>query len=122
MSDSQEEVPITIPGPVRREQTSDNLRIAVQDDRVANAYSLHIFGAQAVAKPAEFRKVGLYDTVDSPLITINGTEAQGLMDELWRAGIRPKNGEGSVGQIGATERHLADMRALVAHFSNAELK
>ena len=34
------------------------------------------------------------------------------MDSLWGAGIRPKNGEGSVGQIGATVRHLEDMRAM----------
>ncbi len=40
-------------------------------------------------------------------------DAQALMDELWHAGIRPSSGEGSVGQIGATEKHLSDMRKLV---------
>jgi len=122
MSDQKKEVLVTIPGPMERECTSKNLRIAVQSVRVANTYDLHVIGNRAVAKPAEFRQVGLYETIDSPLMTINGTEAQGLMDELWRVGVRPTSGEGSVGQIGATERHLADMRALVAHFSNAELK
>jgi hypothetical protein len=39
-------------------------------------------------------------------------EAQELMDELWRAGIRPADGTGSTGQLGATERHLADMRGI----------
>lgn len=36
-----------------------------------------------------------------------------LMDALWSAGIRPSNGEGNVGQIGAMKAHLEDMRALV---------
>ena len=40
-------------------------------------------------------------------------EAQQFMDELWRVGIRPTEGAGSVGQLAATERHLEDMRTLV---------
>ncbi len=38
---------------------------------------------------------------------------QNLMDELWRAGLRPLE-VGSVGQLAATEKHLEDMRTLVA--------
>jgi hypothetical protein len=34
------------------------------------------------------------------------------MDTLWAAGVRPSDGEGSVGRVGALERHLADMRAI----------
>jgi hypothetical protein len=41
------------------------------------------------------------------------SEAQQFMDELWRVGIRPTEGAGSVGQIAATEKHLEDMRRLV---------
>lgn len=40
-------------------------------------------------------------------------EAQQFMDELWRVGVRPTAGAGSVGQLAATERHLEDMRTLV---------
>jgi len=40
-------------------------------------------------------------------------EAQQFMDELWRIGLRPREGSGSAGSLAATERHLADMRALV---------
>jgi hypothetical protein len=40
-------------------------------------------------------------------------EARELMDCLWAAGVRPTNGEGNAGQLGATERHLEDMRKLV---------
>lgn len=41
------------------------------------------------------------------------SEAQQFMDELWRVGIRPTEGAGSVGQMAATEKHLEDMRRLV---------
>lgn len=43
---------------------------------------------------------------------INGAAAQQLMDDLWRGGIRPSEGSGSAGQLAATERHLADMKAI----------
>ncbi len=44
---------------------------------------------------------------------LSATEAQELMDGLWRCGVRPTEGKGSAGQLSATERHLQDMRALV---------
>lgn len=40
-------------------------------------------------------------------------ESQTLMDDLWACGLRPTEGTGSAGSLAATERHLADMRALV---------
>ena len=40
-------------------------------------------------------------------------EAQQLMDELYAAGVRPSEGQGSAGAMKATERHLEDMRSLV---------
>ena len=46
-------------------------------------------------------------------MVLRDEEAQSLMDALWNTGVRPSNGEGSVGQLAATEAHLADMRALV---------
>ncbi len=48
-----------------------------------------------------------------PTFNITPGEAQQFMDELWRAGIRPTEAAGSVGQLAATTRHLQDMRALV---------
>lgn len=56
-----------------------------------------------------------------PTMRLRPDEAQQFMDELWRAGIRPTEGAGSVGQMAATEKHLEDMRRLV--FSpNTEVK
>ena len=49
-----------------------------------------------------------------PLLRMDIEDAQRLMDALWNSGIRPGNGEGSVGQIGAIQKHLDDMRAIVS--------
>lgn len=48
-----------------------------------------------------------------PSFSINNSEAQALMDDLWQAGIRPTEGSGSAGSLRATERHLEDFRKLV---------
>jgi len=48
-----------------------------------------------------------------PTFTFRDEQAQQFMDELWRVGLRPTEGTGSAGSLAATERHLADMRALV---------
>lgn len=56
-----------------------------------------------------------------PFMTVGLDVAQQLMDELWRCGLRPTEGTGSAGGLAATERHLADMRALVAHHVGAKL-
>lgn len=48
-------------------------------------------------------------------IGLRMTDAQQLMDELWRAGLRPSEGTGSAGSLAATERHLADMKTIAFH-------
>ena len=50
-----------------------------------------------------------------PVATMTPTEAQELMDNLWRCGFRPTEGKGSAGQLAATDRHLQDMRAIAFH-------
>lgn len=50
----------------------------------------------------------------------NEDALQCLMDDLWALGIRPKD-VGTAGHLAATQQHLADMRALVAHASGAKL-
>ena len=49
----------------------------------------------------------------APALCLTQTEAQELMDELWRVGLRPTEGTGSAGALAATQRHLEDMRALI---------
>ena len=49
----------------------------------------------------------------NPLLILEEDQAQQLMDALWAGGLRPTEGHGSAGQIGAVERHLEDMRKIV---------
>lgn len=49
-----------------------------------------------------------------PSVTIDRTDAQVLMDDLWNAGLRPTEGTGSAGSLRATEKHLQDMRTIVS--------
>ena len=65
-----------------------------------------------IAKPMVFEKIEIGLHVD-PVLSMKKQEAEALMNELWRVGIRPSNGEGNVGQIGAIKHHLNDMRAIV---------
>ena len=48
-----------------------------------------------------------------PFLRLTKPEAQELLEELWRAGFRPANGTGSVGELRATQEHLKDMQHLV---------
>ena len=48
-----------------------------------------------------------------PFMELTDHEAQLLMDELWKFGVRPSDGTGNVGQIKAMDDHLQDMRHLV---------
>lgn len=72
---------------------------------------------EAVASRVEYTQI----TPDNegryfdPAMQITPDDAQGLMDELWRAGFRPTEGTGSAGSLAATERHLADMKAIAFH-------
>jgi hypothetical protein len=48
-----------------------------------------------------------------PLFSLDDTEAQNLIDELWHLGVRPTEGHGSTGQLAATEKHLDHTTALL---------
>lgn len=53
-----------------------------------------------------------------PCMSLPIEAAQALMDELWDVGLRPTEGTGSAGSLAATERHLADMKAIAFHALN----
>ena len=78
------------------------------------AIGIKSFSTQKISimEPATFRE---YEegTIATPTINLSHDAAVKLMDELRRVGIRPSDGEGSVGQIGAMKEHLNDMRKLV---------
>lgn len=65
----------------------------------------------AVASELRFRHVGDV-ALTQDLLLLSSAEAQHLMDELYRAGVRPTEAE-SPGQVAAMQRHLDDLRRLV---------
>lgn len=48
-----------------------------------------------------------------PTLRIDVEDAQTLMDDLWKCGLRPAEAAGSAGALAATVKHLEDMRTLV---------
>lgn len=67
--------------------------------------------APGLACEIQFRQ---YDRAmqQPPCIRLEMGEAQQLIDELWRAGLRPSEGTGSAGALEATQKHLADLRTI----------
>src|SRR3990167_8536848 len=49
----------------------------------------------------------------SPPLVLDEHSAQNLLQELWNAGVRPNNGEGTSAQVDSLKYHLEDMRKLV---------
>ena len=66
-----------------------------------------------IANKIEFEKETDRFATDVPLISIDNSAAQLLMDDLWHCGIRPTEKVGTVGQLKATENHLHDMQEIV---------
>lgn len=71
-------------------------------------------GGYVVAQPVVMEPIAEGETAD-PFMRLNPADAQQLMDELWRLGIRPSQEQGSIGQAAAMLRHLDDMRTIAFH-------
>lgn len=74
----------------------------------------HQDGTVSIMEPIAFKKLeDGFLLPKSSIINMPKESAQDLMDAMWSAGVRPSNGEGNVGQIGAMREHLDDMRRIV---------
>ena len=73
--------------------------------------ALHVSDGIGVARPLTFQTAAEGEWSEPVMVMTDG-EAQELMDELWRAGLRPSEGAGSAGSLAATERHLKDMQRI----------
>jgi len=80
--------------------------------------------AVAMALPLTFQTIDPYDygIQHVPTMRLPDESAQQLMDGLWNAGLRPKEGSGSAGALAATQKHLEDFRALVFKREPPEIK
>lgn len=102
----------------------DSVRLVVTDDSGFGHFNMYVWmeGLNSdkigvLHAAPTFTMIDRNDpqSMDRPLalFTLSQKELQYLMDSMWRKGIRPSNGEGSVGEIGALKYHLEDMRKLV---------
>src|SRR4030042_868144 len=100
-------------------------RLDIQADRNIRRNCVDVFltmentdGGLAIAEPIVFRSLTSEErqacTWNRPTLELRYEDAQCLMDELWRCGLRPTEGSGSAGSLAATEKHLNDMRAIVS--------
>ena len=74
----------------------------------------------AVAEPLSLVPLESDFLEPQPVMHMNETEAQVLMDSLWDCGLRPSEGSGSAGALMAVQGHLADMRKIV--FNRLKIK
>jgi hypothetical protein len=70
-------------------------------------------GNVLIAEPITFKEHKQHACINE-FVSISIPQAQELIDDLWRAGLRPTEGSGSAGSLKATENHLNDMRRIVA--------
>ncbi|MBT9571087.1 MAG: hypothetical protein IV106_08260 [Pseudomonas umsongensis] len=71
-------------------------------------------GAFVVVQPVVMEPIGEAE-ITEPFMRLKPADAQQLLDELWRCGIRPSQEQGSVGQAAAMQKHLDDMRTIAFH-------
>ena len=83
--------------------------------RIANITNDNGVKTASVAEPVVMKTLTEedYSRELPPALRVTPEDAQQFMDELWRVGIRPTEGAGSVGQLAAVSKHLEDMRTLV---------
>lgn len=97
----------------------DRVNVYVARNFLKRGFEFHIVGLNlasrttSLVRPVEFVVVPENTQFSEPAFVLGQEEAQGLMDELWTAGIRPTEGAGTAGSMAAAQAHLADMRRIV---------
>ena len=95
------------------------LRIEVGQNLALNGFDLYVIldgpdGKMEIAEPGEFKEVSpTATTYIQPTLCLRRELVQHLMDELWRLGVRPQDGAGSLAHVEAMKAHIADLRQLL---------
>ena len=110
---------------VREDFPTENVEV-VFDERLGPGE--HVYGVPVIENGRlvwRFTPKSEFESIDDAILTLPQEMARGLFKALaeWAegAGIRPENHERALGKMDATERHLGDMRALVAKTLHVEL-
>ncbi len=69
-------------------------------------------GEHYFAQPVVMESKDDVGVSELPTFSLSYDDAQKLIDELWRCGLRPTEGTGSAGALAATQKHLDDMREI----------
>ena len=97
----------------------DQMRIEVMHNMFGFGYGVRIWQRTncndgvpktLLADRLTMREVKRGQMIKHNTLELDRDSAQELMDGLWQVGVRPANGEGNVGQIGAMREHLGDLR------------
>jgi hypothetical protein len=67
----------------------------------------------AIARTINIETADRGSCLTEPLIELSRDDAQGLFNELWRAGLRPTTEIGSEGERVALKNHIADLQKVV---------
>ena len=95
-------------------RTLQQSRVAIRKDLSRPFIQLSIYNQEKelMLDGLDFKKVE--PSAYTQPVSITENIAQELMDELWRAGVRPSGELDSIGHREALESHLNDMRKIVS--------
>ncbi len=97
-------------------ELEEKLEIRFHDSPWSDCYEIAFFskenGKSYVGSPLEMKAIKRGEIV-TPTARLGSVAMQGLFNEMWRAGFRPKDGTGNSGHVEALKYHLEDMRKLV---------
>ena len=98
------------------------MKEGIFDQRIALYIAQKTFHPHSIAVAEPLSLVPLEDELSEPqpVMYMNETEAQVLIDSLWDCGLRPSEGSGSAGALMAVQEHLVDMRKIA--FKGLEIK
>lgn len=100
---------------VQRDFRNKGLMFYIDDAGTINPESV------GAVKELVFERRDIYATDANPICKMSQKNSQSLFDDLWNMGMRPSDGDASIGQLAAVQRHLSDMRKLVSNKLKVDL-
>lgn len=102
----------------------DSLEIRFHDSPWNDCYEIAFFskefGKMFISDPLTMKEHAKHAMI-TPTARLSRNSMQGLFNELWKSGFRPKDGTGNSGHVEALKYHLEDMRKLIFNVSTEEV-
>ena len=89
-------------------------KIRINYEGAWDMVSVYYYTDTHIAKPVvlEYEECERDGYIVEPTMRMPIEWAQQMINELWREGFRPNNGEGSVSQVESMKEHIKDLRAI----------